>query len=78
MTEERPILFDTEMVRAILDRRKTQTRRPMKQKEIKISPFGQVGDHLWMRETFQIESNLGFADVYQSQKTHWDLCPLAR
>jgi len=45
--KERPILFNGEMVRAILEGRKTQTRRPTK------NPFGEPGDRLWVRETFQ-------------------------
>lgn len=79
--KEIPVLFNAEMVRAILDGRKTQTRRPFKVqpeyigtidgletwnwnqwtwqygklKKLRIetvSPFGIVGDHLWVRETF--------------------------
>lgn len=67
---ERPILFNGEMVRAILDGRKTQTRRIAKlnasgrvqlkgknwhiydQDAILACPLGQVGDRLWVRETF--------------------------
>lgn len=76
---ERPILFNGEMVRAILDGRKTQTRRvvrptvsactvgyycgpngditPVNVQEDGDpwydipSPFGQIGDRLWVRET---------------------------
>jgi hypothetical protein len=76
----RPILFSTPMVQALLDGRKTQTRRVMKFSEFGISdtpgydwhfrdkralwqdqtharmlsrcPYGQVGDQLWVRETF--------------------------
>lgn len=91
--KERPILMNAEMVRAILDGRKTQTRRPIKAQPpdcgyilatcisttgdrrnegkhhwVKLAtdgrrvidgkqpyfscPFGQRGDHLWVRETF--------------------------
>ena len=67
---ERPIIFSAEMVRAILDGRKTQTRRvvkpqpehfhytkdaqyPCKPDGEQVScPYGQVGDRLWVRETF--------------------------
>lgn len=75
--KERPILFSAPMVRAILEGRKTQTRRIVKlegnafvgrmmngdQKrwpyrnaydgEAIPCPFGQPGDRLWVRETFQ-------------------------
>lgn len=78
--KERPMLFSGDMVRAILEGRKTQTRRsikvapeaefasqmqsictPFRNKkvyilggEIKsiICPYGQPGDHLWVRETW--------------------------
>lgn len=83
---ERPIIFNTAMVKAILEGRKTQTRRILKKQppenldrhcwfssstatygftdqpipaykwwKIK-SPFGCVGDRLWVRETFCIGS----------------------
>jgi len=73
----RPILFSTPMVQAILDGRKTTTRRVLKKQPLDIllmnvpnqwvtldvrepephgkvvkCRFGQVGDHLWVRETF--------------------------
>lgn len=60
--KERPILFNGEMVRAILEGRKTQTRRVVKDcylmggppEDYLLSrcPFGQPGDRLWVRETF--------------------------
>jgi len=80
---ERPILFSTPMVQAILDGRKTQTRRILKrQPHISVTdiiqscinwvaaypnrrairpfiystkcPYGEVGDILWVRETYTI------------------------
>lgn len=75
--KERPILFSGEMVRAIIEGSKTQTRRVIKEKDNGISiifdeenpspyyyskkddkwkrrecPYGQIGDQLWVRETF--------------------------
>lgn len=64
---ERPILFSGPMVRAILDGRKTMTRRVVKHPpfdpsddgldtEILVNnikcPYGQPGDRLWVRETW--------------------------
>ncbi len=87
--KEHPILFNGEMVRAVLDGRKKQTRRPVTPEwspdvtevsmmplidpilkcmisgdsgkwqddhgldEIRRCPFGVVGDHLWVRETWR-------------------------
>lgn len=80
---ERPILFKDEMIRVILEGRKTQTRRIAKNvffdskfrskwkavhkhTEVAIDtppamlgdvcPYGQVGDRLWVRETFADEA----------------------
>jgi hypothetical protein len=56
---ERPILFSSPMIRAILAGTKTQTRRIMKPPPAglgEIGPFdcrhGLPGDRLWVRETF--------------------------
>lgn len=75
---ERPILFSGPMVRAILDGRKTQTRRAVKitartpglaaclmppaglaprpRVAAELCPYGQIGDRLWVRETWQHEA----------------------
>lgn len=57
---ERPILFSGAMVRAILDGRKTQTRRVVKPQPphwqdlmMMSPPYGQSGDRLWVRETWR-------------------------
>ena len=79
--KERPIIFSTEMVRAILDLKKTMTRRVIKPQPIyyehgawfewertkrdlngtylavnmpNYCPYGQVGDRLWVRETWYV------------------------
>jgi hypothetical protein len=62
---ERPILFSGPMVRAILDGRKTETRRIVKPqppnaylppegpfKDRMGGPYGEPGDRLWVRETW--------------------------
>ena len=51
--KESPILFSAPMVRAILDGRKTQTRRVAKLNSSgrAACPYGKPGDRLWVRET---------------------------
>ena len=50
--KERPILFSAPMVRAILDGRKTMTRRILTERHGEYCPYGHPGDFLWVRETF--------------------------
>ncbi|NWF45424.1 hypothetical protein F3K02_09210 [Hydrogenophaga sp. D2P1] len=65
--KERPILFSKPMVLALLSGTKTQTRRVVKPSDLAWMdehqglrepdnaircPYGQPGDHLWVRETF--------------------------
>ncbi len=55
--KERPILFSGPMVRAILEGRKTQTRRVIKHQESVLSEAGFLlpcakGDRLWVREAW--------------------------
>lgn len=58
---ERPILFSGEMVRAILEWRKTQTRRVCAAPGSLCScSYGSPGDRLWVRETFSIDDDVVF------------------
>lgn len=110
---ERPILFSTPMIKAILENRKTQTRRTVKHKYSVLlndpyyatgkvltdlpkqpgafmeyryegqpdeyasflvpCPFGKIGDHLWVRETFLPRAS-GKAALY---KADYDECEAA-
>ena len=94
--KEHPILFSTPMVQAILEGRKTQTRRVIKAKGLSLNPlshdyatsgkyvngsaifigdrgisnpvkcpYGQVGDKLWVRETWHPFKN---SDTYKKSK----------
>ncbi len=93
--KELPVLMSTEMVRAILDGRKTMTRRVIKPKpeniltrysllgdhfwkddnlnldeipwgNYKPCPYGQVGDRLWVRETFALDNRLSSLVWYKA------------
>ena len=64
--KERPILFSGPMVRAIMEGRKTQTRRVITRpeewaiieqfgpEELKSCPYGVPGDRLYVRETWAV------------------------
>jgi len=69
--KEKPILFSGAMVRAILEGRKTKTRRVVKPQPVGVvdrlgrvlyadpkrnpyCPYGDIGDRLWVRETFTV------------------------
>lgn len=93
----KPILFSTPMVQAIMEGRKTMTRRTVKgtalewlapdmftpefvaDKENDLCPYGQVGDVLFVRETFQHTKilNINMEDesygfVYKADMGGWE------
>ncbi|HMO85721.1 MAG TPA: hypothetical protein PKC18_12475, partial [Lacipirellulaceae bacterium] len=84
MIKERPILFSSAMVRAILDGHKKQTRRVInpgkylscldpeddQEQLLKYCPYGQTGDRLWVRETWSDGPNpWGKPVVYRADVT---------
>jgi len=73
--KEHPIIFNTEMVRAIQEGRKTQTRRPVRFKPYADEkfgvyphecPFGQIGDRIWVRETWRLDEFNPFEVIYKA------------
>src|SRR5580765_7879873 len=66
---ERPIAFAAGMIRALLDGRKTRTRRvispqPRTAAGVKLpSRFGVIGDYLWVRERW------GYLDQFTDPRT---------
>jgi hypothetical protein len=65
--KDKPILFSTPMVQALLVGQKTQTRRI---KKSEICPYGKIGDLLWVRETFCQDAR--FSTTYKADNAEND------
>jgi len=86
--KEHPIIMSTESVKAILDGRKTQTRRVIKFKpepnhieEFKqtwqgLCPYGQVGDRLFITQGSSASKSVPFEERFWSRiikfENHWE------
>ena len=81
--KDKPILMSAPMVRAILEGRKTMTRRVVKTAPYGFDlsdkpvfgacPYGVPGDRLWVRETFGYpEQNCENGIVYRATDPSWD------
>ena len=83
--KERPILFSAPMVRALLAGTKTQTRRALKQVQIRsaampepewrsvhtLCPYGQPGDRLWVRERWAPRDGLTLINQQRTEVFYW-------
>lgn len=91
MNKEHPILMSTPMVQALLEGRKTQTRRVIKgasQETIsaihdrnneylkEVCPYGKPGDRLWVREMFRYCKPYHPEDLYYEYKAYDILNPI--
>lgn len=68
MTRERPISFTAAMTRAILEGRKTQTRRLIRDNDESVCPLGIAGDRLWVREPWGYAAQFRDANAEPSGK----------
>ncbi len=61
---ERPIIFNDAMSLAIIEGRKTETRRPLKPQhpDVYVGPYGEEGDTLWVRETWRVDEVAAFRE----------------
>ena len=86
----KPILFSTPMVKAIIENRKTMTRRIVKPQPDRIvdgkpywniggfrdwwEPWGRVGDRLWVRETWAFDTDDLYNPYYKADEDHPEIC----